>query len=101
MSTFLSAVYKEDGTVATEIPRSALGLPGITAFDAMAQNGGVKIGGMNDGDVDMMSSFPTDEDVVIGACTCGPDCDCPGCATHGTVGGEHGHIHDGSCGADF
>ncbi|EIW68362.1 hypothetical protein TREMEDRAFT_14527, partial [Tremella mesenterica DSM 1558] len=92
MTAFLGAVFREDGSVATEIPRSALGLPGINTFDAMAQNGGVKVEAMEiEGDRPI--SFPTSEDVVIGACTCGPDCQCPGCATHAdpTRAAEHHH----------
>ena len=54
----------------------------IKTFDAMAENGGVKIESM-DIDVDLPIQFPTHEDVVIGACTCGEDCECSGCATHG------------------
>lgn len=100
MYTFLGAVFNEDGTIADQIPRAALGLPGIHTFDAVAEDGGVKIEPM---EVDETGSlaFPTAEDVVIGACTCGEDCDCPGCATHVNAGrtGENGHAsHESACG---
>lgn len=100
MNKLLGAVFKEDGSVAETIPRSALGLPGIKTFDAMAENGGVKIESM-DIDVDLPIQFPTHEDVVIGACTCGEDCECSGCATHGIpprTGTGDDHVHDGGCG---
>lgn len=102
MNTFLGAVFKEDGSVASEIPRSALGLPGIASFDKAAMNGGVKVEPMAM-DTDQPVSFPTSEDVVIGACTCGDGCECPNCATHGNrsstspPNGDH-HHHDG-CGS--
>ena len=101
MNSFLGAVFNADGTIASEIPRSALGLPGISTFDSKAAEGGVKIEPMdvdpnNDGTV----SFPTSEDVIIGACTCGADCDCPGCSIHGNAtGGDHSHEHGVACGA--
>lgn len=97
MNTFLGAVFREDGSVANQIPRSALGLPGIQSFDAMAENGGVKVEPM-EMDVDPPLAFPTSEDVVIGACTCGEGCECPGCATHGNPARPAGEHHDGSCG---
>lgn len=104
MNTFLGAVFKEDGSVASEIPRSALGLPGIASFDKAAMNGGVKVEPMAM-DTDLPVSFPTSEDVVIGACTCGDGCECPNCATHGNrsstspPNGDH-HHHDGGCGSN-
>ena len=99
MNRFLGAMFREDGTVADEIPRSALGLPGIKTFDMIAESGGVKIEPM-EVDMDVPISFPTNEDVVIGACTCGENCDCAGCATHGIPprSGEHSHSHEGGCG---
>ena len=98
MNTFLTAVFREDGTIASEIPRSALGLPGIQTFDAVAEHGGVKIEPM-ELDADGTLTFPTSEDVVIAACTCGEGCTCPGCAIHGTPSrdGEDGHGHEGAC----
>jgi len=97
MNTFLGAVFNEDGTVVSEIPRSALGLPGIQTFDEMAENGGVKIEPM---ELDTTLAFPTAEDVVIGACTCGDGCECPGCATHDVQSriDQNGHQHEGACG---
>lgn len=97
MNSFLGAVFNEDGSVASEIPRSALGLPGITTFDNKAAEGGVKIEPM-DIDENAPVAFPTAEDVVIGACTCGVDCECPGCATHANPqrNTENGQPH--SCG---
>lgn len=99
MNRFLGAVFRQDGTVASEIPRSALGLPGIHTFDAMASNGGVKVESM-EMDVDAPVSFPTAEDVVIGACTCGDGCQCAGCATHSnpTSSSPKEHSHEGGCG---
>ncbi|ORY35493.1 hypothetical protein BCR39DRAFT_510076 [Naematelia encephala] len=97
MNTLLGAVFKDDGTVASQIPRSALGLPGIKTFDAMAESGGVKVEPM-EMDVDEPLAFPTSEDVVIGACTCGDDCECAGCATHRVPASDVPHTHDGSCG---
>lgn len=97
MNRFLGAVFNDDGSVAENIPRSALGLPGIQSFDAVAQNGGAKVEPM-EMEVDAPVSFPTSEDVVIAACTCGEDCECPGCAMHDNAGKEgHAH-HEGGCG---
>lgn len=101
MNSFLGAVFNSDGTLASEISRSAIGLPGISTFDSKAAEGGVKIEPM---DVDPEQagdsvSFPTSEDVVIGACTCGADCECPGCSIHGNAaGGDHTHEHGVACG---
>ena len=98
MSSFLGAVFREDGSVSTEIPRSALGLPAIKTFDTAAERGGVKVESM-EMEVDAPISFPTQEDVVIAACTCGDTCDCPGCAIHArpSTSTDH-HAHEGSCG---
>jgi hypothetical protein len=97
MNSFLGAVFNADGTTATEISRSALGLPGINTFDTRAAEGGVKVEAMEIDDNEPVS-FPTMEDVIIGACTCGPDCDCPGCSIHGNAeGGDHGPDHT-ACG---
>ena len=96
MTQFLGAVFKDDGSVAQEIPRSALGLPGIQTFDSAAEKGGVKIEGT---EVDAPVSFPTQDDVVIGACTCGDDCDCPGCAIHGNS--PNGHACGDHCSSTF
>lgn len=102
MRTFLGAALREDGSYASEIPRSALGLPGIASFDQAAMNGGVKVEPVPM-EVDQPVSFPTSEDVVIGGCTCGDGCECPNCATHGnrsTTSPPNGdqHRHDGGCG---
>ena len=98
MNTFLAAIFRDDGTIASEIPRSALGLPGIQTFDAIAEVGGVRIEPM-EVDEDGTLTFPTSEDVVIAACTCGEGCTCPGCAIHGTPSrvGDIGHGHEGAC----
>lgn len=100
MNSFLGSLFKDDGSIASSIPRSALGLPGISTFDQAAENGGVKVEPM-EMDTEAPVVFPTQEDVVIGACTCGHDCDCPGCATHGNSAvpsdGTH-QPHDGPCG---
>ncbi|KAK4685411.1 hypothetical protein P7C73_g4739, partial [Tremellales sp. Uapishka_1] len=93
MTMFLDAIFREDGTIASEIPRSAVGLPGIKTFDQMAQNGGVDMKPFEAIDIDMPLSFPTAETVVIGACTCGKDCQCPNCATHGTPPNPASHSH--------
>lgn len=95
MNQFLGAVFNADGSFATQIPRTAIGLPGITTFDEKAAEGGVKIEPMDVDPVSQSVSFPTSEDVVIGACTCGPNCECPGCSIHGHAsGGDHtGHEH--------
>ncbi|KAK8854688.1 hypothetical protein IAR55_003427 [Kwoniella newhampshirensis] len=96
-----SAAVGQDGNLASEIPRSALGLPklpGIQTFDTAAENGGVKVESMQIEDVDMPLAFPTDEDVIIGACVCGEDCPCPGCVTHDNGVPSPDHTHDGSCG---
>lgn len=95
MNKLLGAVFREDGSVNEQIPRSALGLPGIKTFDTIAESGGVKIEPM-EMEVDLPIQFPTNEDVVIGACCCGDDCDCPDCATHGNpsrTGEPHRHTH--------
>ncbi|KAL7422411.1 copper-binding transcription factor [Cryptotrichosporon argae] len=91
MTSFLGAVFNEDGTIASRIPRSALGLPGITSFDtpdapaASSSRGGCCDGGEDTGmDVDVSVQFPTSEDVVLGGCACGEGCECPNCLTHGT-----------------
>lgn len=107
MGTFLGAVFREDGSINESLPRSAFGLPGIKSFDAMAENGGVKIEPMEieqDGPI----TFPTTEDMVIAACTCGSDCACPGCATHDNADrvssqphGENGHTCGESCKSCF
>lgn len=101
MNKFLGAVFHEDGTLASEIPRSALGLPGIHTFVAAAQNGGAKVEPM-EMDVDAPVAFPTSEEVVIGTCTCGDGCECAGCATHGNPRSpsspKQQHGHDGACG---
>ncbi|WVQ95087.1 hypothetical protein IAU59_002181 [Kwoniella sp. CBS 9459] len=101
MARLIGAAINQDGSLASEIPRSAVGLPklpGIATFDAAAENGGVKVEPIPTEDVDMPLAFPTLEDVVIGACMCGEDCACPGCATHDTGTPSPGHTHDGSCG---
>ncbi|BEJ14049.1 hypothetical protein CspHIS471_0312230 [Cutaneotrichosporon sp. HIS471] len=99
MNRFLGAVFHEDGSVVSQVPRSALGLPGIHTFVSAAESGGAKVEPM-EMDVDVPVSFPTSEEVVIGACTCGEGCQCAGCATHGnhrsTSPKQHGH--DGACG---
>ncbi|WVQ71960.1 hypothetical protein IAR50_001502 [Cryptococcus sp. DSM 104548] len=109
---FLTAAMNEDGSLASEIPRSVLGLPGIQIFDAAAKGqlmieGGETCcgGGGNDAsndaseDTDMALVFPTSEDVVLGACMCGEDCSCPGCATHDSNNIYNGGTgHDGPCG---
>ena len=102
MSQFLGAVFKDDGTIAKEIPRSALGLPGIQTFDSAAERGGVKIEPLQM-DVDPPVSFPTTDDIVIGACTCGSDCDCPGCAIHsnGSASADSGHSCGEHCTSTF
>lgn len=98
MNKLLGAVFRDDGTVNDQIPRSALGLPGIKAFDTMAEIGGVEIEAM-EMEVDVPLQFPTNEDVVIGACGCGDDCDCPNCATHPNPARvDETHRHDGCCG---
>ncbi|ORX38372.1 hypothetical protein BD324DRAFT_620604 [Kockovaella imperatae] len=84
MNQFLGAVFQDDGSIATEIPRSALGLPGIQTFDTAAEQGGVKVEPA-EMEVDAPVTFPTQDDVVIGACTCGDECDCPGCVIHGNA----------------
>ncbi|ODN85445.1 hypothetical protein L198_07526 [Cryptococcus wingfieldii CBS 7118] len=106
---FLTAAMNKDGSLASEIPRSVLGLPGIQTFDAAAKGelvtggGGACCGGGGGDDpsedVDMALAFPTLEDVVLGACMCGEDCSCPGCATHDTTNTSNGETgHDGPCG---
>ncbi|WVW85477.1 hypothetical protein I302_107515 [Kwoniella bestiolae CBS 10118] len=108
----IGAAINQDGSINSEIPRSAVGLPniplpGISTFDTAAENGGAKVEPMEyeDIDIDMPLAFPTSEDVVIGACMCGEDCSCPGCATHdnGTPtlnenGSEHNHAKGNGCG---
>jgi len=97
MNSFLGAVFNADGTTASVVSRAALGLPGITTFDTKAAEGGVKVESMEI-DNDEPVAFPTSEDVIIGACTCGADCDCPGCSIHGNApGGDHGPDHT-ACG---
>ncbi|OCF44006.1 hypothetical protein I317_02112 [Kwoniella heveanensis CBS 569] len=101
MARLIGAAINQDGTLASEIPRSAVGLPklpGIATFDEAAENGGVKVEPMAMEDVDMPLAFPTSEDVVIGACMCGEDCACPGCATHDNGTPSPGHTHEGGCG---
>ncbi|WVF67540.1 hypothetical protein IAT40_002296 [Kwoniella sp. CBS 6097] len=101
MARLIGAAINQDGSIASEIPRSAVGLPklpGIATFDSAAENGGVKVEPMAMEDVDMPLAFPTAEDVVIGACMCGEDCSCPGCATHDNGTPSPGHTHDGGCG---
>ncbi|TXT14135.1 uncharacterized protein COLE_00328 [Cutaneotrichosporon oleaginosum] len=100
MSKFLGAVFHDDGSVVSQVPRSALGLPGIHTFVSAAESGGVKVEPM-EMDVDVPVSFPTSEEVVIGACTCGEGCQCSGCATHGnprSTSPKQQHGHDGACG---
>ncbi|WWC90482.1 uncharacterized protein L201_005418 [Kwoniella dendrophila CBS 6074] len=102
----IGAAINQDGTINAEIPRSAVGLPnlpGISTFDTAAENGGTKVEPMQyeDIDVDMPLAFPTNEDVVIGACMCGEDCSCPGCATHDNGNNNHNahsHDHSNGCG---
>ncbi|WWD19168.1 hypothetical protein CI109_103626 [Kwoniella shandongensis] len=97
----ISAAVSQDGTIASEIPRSAVGLPklpGIQSFDTGTDNGGVKVELTETEDIDMPLAFPTHEEVVIGACACGEECPCPGCATHDNGVLSPGHVHDGSCG---
>ncbi|WWC71436.1 uncharacterized protein I206_105392 [Kwoniella pini CBS 10737] len=103
----IGAAINQDGSINSEIPRSAVGLPnlpGISTFDTAAENGGAKVEPMEyeDIDIDMPLSFPTSEDVVIGACMCGEDCSCPNCATHDngitSTNSENGHRHKGGCG---
>ncbi|WRT68538.1 uncharacterized protein IL334_005515 [Kwoniella shivajii] len=101
----IGAALNQDGTLNKEIPRSAVGLPrlpGIQTFDVAAENGGTKIEAMEmEQDIDMPLAFPTNEEVVIGACCCGEDCECPGCATHdnsGVPAREHDHEGGNSCG---
>jgi len=97
MNSFLGAVFNADGSTASVVSRSALGLPGITTFDSKAAEGGVKVESMEIDDNEPVA-FPTQEDVIIGACTCGSDCDCPGCSIHGNAsGGDHGPDHT-ACG---
>lgn len=101
MTKFLGAVFHDDGSIVSEIPRSALGLPGIHTFVTAAQNGGAKVEPM-EMDIDAPIAFPTSEELVIGACTCGEACQCAGCATHGnprsTSSPKQQHGHDGACG---
>lgn len=97
MNKFLGAVFNEDGSIATQIPRSALGLPGIHTFDEMAENGGVKVESMAMSE-DAPVSFPTAEEVMIGGCMCGEGCQCPGCATHSNPSNPHGHAPGEPCG---
>lgn len=101
MNRFLGAVFHEDGSIVSEIPRSALGLPGIHTFVTAAQNGGTKVEPM-EMDIDAPVAFPTSEEVVIGTCTCGEGCQCAGCATHGNPRSasspKQQHGHDGACG---
>ncbi|WVQ68403.1 uncharacterized protein L199_006611 [Kwoniella botswanensis] len=108
----IGAAINQDGSINSEIPRSAVGLPtlplpGISTFDTAAENGGSKVEHMEyeDIDIDMPLAFPTSEDVVIGACMCGEDCSCPGCATHDNGiattdenGVEHSHELGQPCG---
>ena len=98
MNKLLGAVFKEDGSMADSIPRSALGLPGIQSFVAIAQEGAAKPE-VEDMDVDSLLQFPTNEDVVIGACMCGDGCECPSCATHGNAPatGDSQPAHGSSC----
>ncbi|WVR09480.1 hypothetical protein IAU60_006548 [Kwoniella sp. DSM 27419] len=102
MGRLIGAALNTDGSLASEIPRSAVGLPklpGISTFDSAAENGGVKVEPMEVADVDMPLAFPTSEDVVIGACMCGEECECPGCATHDQTGSQPAeHVHHGGCG---
>lgn len=86
--------------MATSISRTALGLPGIHSFDALADQGGVKsepmeweessVAPKGSEDVDMPLAFPTMEDVHIGACTCGEGCRCAGCVTHPNASSQSG-----------
>ncbi|WVN86318.1 uncharacterized protein L203_101481 [Cryptococcus depauperatus CBS 7841] len=97
MRTLMCAAVNKDGSLASEIPRSAVGLPGIESFDIGANNDGShteRKTGSN-----MPLSFPTSEDVLIGACMCGDDCACSGCATHDHAGLASGdHSYDDICG---
>ncbi|KAL1413030.1 copper-binding transcription factor [Vanrija albida] len=103
LNRLLGAAFNQDGSIAAEIPRSALGLPGIHAFDAAAQQGGMKVEPM-EMEVDGPLAFPTSEDVTISGCTCGDGCECPGCALHGNPPApgasstDDHHGHDGACG---
>lgn len=103
IDTLLSAIFTPDGQAAKSIPRAALGLPGINTFLDPQQ--------MSDGSEDaetprqetqdMLVDFPTSEPVDLAACTCGDDCECPGCAVH--ANGDDGSgapksSHGGCCG---
>lgn len=98
MRRLMSAAVNQDGTLASEIPRSVVGLPTLPGIESFNTSANLENGEKSE-DVDMPLAFPTSEDVVIGACMCGDDCSCPGCATH-----DHHNIsssnrtHDGSCG---
>ncbi|WVQ79676.1 hypothetical protein IAT38_001776 [Cryptococcus sp. DSM 104549] len=99
MRRLISAAVNVDGTLVSQLPRSALGLPGIESFDAAAESSGSIAQPMELEDPDRPLAFPTAEEVVIGACMCGDQCACPGCATHDTsTPPPGGHVHDGHCG---
>lgn len=98
MRRLMSAALNQDGTLASEIPRSVVGLPTLPGIESFDTSASVENGEKSE-DVDMPLAFPTSEDVVIGACMCGDDCPCPGCATHDSHNiSSSTHTHDGSCG---
>ncbi|KIR33342.1 ligand-regulated transcription factor [Cryptococcus deuterogattii MMRL2647] len=67
MRRLMSAALNQDGTLASEIPRSVVGLPTLPGIESFDTSANVENGEKSE-DVDMPLAFPTSEDVVIGAC---------------------------------
>lgn len=88
IDTLLTAIFTPDGQAAKSIPRAALGLPGINTL--LSPPEGSQPATPRPEDVDMLVDFPTQEPVDLAACTCGDDCECPGCAVHGNENDDPG-----------